>query len=207
MKLNNISLTHQGRGEQILLILTGAPEAVQLAQNSLVNFGGVSDEAQFEEFPIKQNEDEPLRVMFEVWSSRKAFRSYLLTRLYHAANEKFNAWQDRAFTEARKTMHRKEAKRVAESYAMGRLQKIATWQASRFFAAPVIGQRLFRKRRISDIEPEAFSLASACAERPDEREENETAAMTRAGMMEGYESATMPKQSSSEELDSKELTM
>jgi len=175
MKLNNISLTYQGRGQQLLGICTGARENLELQFNSLFNRGALNGEPQwFSE------------TMFEFWTSKAKMLAYFKSRLWGPVKDKYEA----RFAQGRTSANSRKAYRAQLTEAVdARIAKIAAWQMKRFLASVVVGQRKFNAKRIAAIEPDAYGMGTMTAERPDEKEAIETAAFGAAAKQEGYERA------------------
>jgi len=182
MKLNNISLTYQGRGNQLLGICSGDTENLKLQVNSLFNRAAMNGEPQWFS-----------PTMFEFWTSKARMLAYFKSRLHGPMLDKYGAEmrlrQRRAFaTQRAKGLSRKNAheiaKRVFDTQFNRKLNRVAARQMKWFLASPVIGQRTFRKKRINSIEPETFGMGVRSAERPDERESHEVEAYSEAARRE-----------------------
>lgn len=175
MKLNNISLTYQGRGQQLLGICTGARPNLELQFNSLFNRGALNGEPQwFSE------------TMFEFWTSKTKMLAYFKSRLWGPVKDKYEI----RFAAGRKADNRKAYRAQLTEAIDARIAKIAEWQMRRFLASVVVGQRKFRAKPIGEVEPDAYGMGTMTAERPDEKEAIESAAFGAAAKQEGYERAT-----------------
>lgn len=171
MKINNIEMTYQGRGDQLLGICKGTNEDLNRHEMSLYNHGAYNGEPQW-------IHDE----MFEFWTSKDKMEKYFKNRIHHVVRDNVSKPKKSARLAARQKfvylgyrvagLPNRQVKQLAHAIRPeAKACAIAARQFAAFLRDTVVGQRKFSKT--GEFQDEGMELGRTFSGRPDEDELNE----------------------------------